>query len=75
MVGVLISPDVKDYQWSEFDKFDYFFNECIESCENSIMTIRRQISNQKRISFRLNNGLVTIIKTLTFASNFDRIHK
>jgi hypothetical protein len=34
MVGVLISPDVKDYQWSEFDKFDCFFNEGIESCEN-----------------------------------------
>lgn len=24
MVDVLISPDVKDCQWSEFDKFDYF---------------------------------------------------
>ena len=53
MVDVLISPDVKDCQWSDFDKFDYFFNEGIQSCENSIMTIRRQIPNQKRISFRL----------------------
>ncbi|MBT3676659.1 MAG: hypothetical protein HOG39_08470 [Candidatus Marinimicrobia bacterium] len=53
VADVVISPDVKDFQWSEFEKFDYFLNEGIQSCENAILTIRRQISKQKRISFRL----------------------
>ncbi|MDP6339507.1 MAG: patatin-like phospholipase family protein [Candidatus Marinimicrobia bacterium] len=50
---LLISPDVKDYLWSEFGHFDYFFNEGIRAAENSIMTIRRQIDNRKSLIFRL----------------------
>ena len=50
---ILISPDVKNYQWSDFDQFDYFFNEGIQSCENAILTIQRQINQRKGLSFRL----------------------
>ena len=50
---ILISPDVKNYQWSDFDQFDYFFNEGIESCKNVILTIQRQINQRKGLSFRL----------------------
>ncbi|MBN4081402.1 patatin-like phospholipase family protein [Caldithrix abyssi] len=50
---VLISPDVKDYLWSEFGQFDYFFDEGIQSCENAILTIRRQIKKRKGLNFRL----------------------
>ena len=50
---ILISPDVKNYQWSDFDQFDYFFNEGIQSCENVILTIQRQINQRKGLSFRL----------------------
>jgi len=50
---VLISPDVKDYLWSDFGQFDYFIDEGIQSGENAIMTIRRQISMRKGLNFRL----------------------
>ncbi len=50
---VLISPNVKDYQWSEFGKFDYFFDEGVQSCEKAILTIRRQINDRKSLNFRL----------------------
>ncbi|MBC8346052.1 MAG: patatin-like phospholipase family protein [Candidatus Marinimicrobia bacterium] len=50
---IIISPDVKNYQWSEFDRFDYFFDEGIQSCENAILTIQRQINQKSGLSFRL----------------------
>ncbi|MEA1882178.1 MAG: patatin-like phospholipase family protein [Candidatus Marinimicrobia bacterium] len=50
---VLISPDVKDYLWSEFGHFDYIFKEGIQATENAIKTIRRQINTKKSFNFRL----------------------
>ncbi len=50
---VIISPDVKDYQWSQFEKFDYFFNEGVQSAENAISSIQRHIQKRKGLNFRL----------------------
>ena len=54
---VLISPEVEDYQWSEFGKLDYFFNQGFTACENSMSLIRQEIKHKSSLKYRLKQWL------------------